>query len=244
MKHLYGNTAALTSELIELLGEVGVLIPSDIAERLVAHLVLVLESNSRVRLTAINDPREGLRLHIADSLTVLEELGEVEGVCVDLGSGAGYPGIPLALVTGREFVLLEAVRKKAEFLEEAVAATGISGTVRVERLRAEELATVRPGGFGVVIARAVAELPSLVELAAPLLRQGGVLVSMKGAPTAAELERGDSVGELLGLRQRSRRELELPGLGEKRSILVYEKISESSRNLPRRTGMAQRKPLA
>ncbi|MDP2183383.1 MAG: 16S rRNA (guanine(527)-N(7))-methyltransferase RsmG [Actinomycetota bacterium] len=243
VKHPNRLSGESISELRKVLDEIDVVVSGEILEKLASHLFAVVAANDRVRLTAVTVPTEGFRLHIADSLTVLPELSTTRGACVDLGSGGGFPGIPLSLVTGRGFLLLESVRKKAEFLARVVSELKAVGQIEVAALRAEELAQARPGEFGAVTVRAVAELSALVELAAPLLCEEGVLISMKGAPSSFEIERGDRVAALVGMRRKSVRELELPGKRESRSIVVYEKSGEALRDLPRRPGMAQKKPL-
>ncbi|MDZ4063181.1 MAG: 16S rRNA (guanine(527)-N(7))-methyltransferase RsmG [Coriobacteriia bacterium] len=244
MKHPGALPGEGISDLRALLYEINVEVSGETLEKLASHLRAVVAANDQVRLTAITDLAEGLRLHIVDSLTILPEVQTTCGLCVDLGSGAGFPGIPLSLATGRRFLLLESVRKKAEFLLRMASMLGIAGQVEVAALRAEELALSRPGEFAAVTARAVSELPALVELAAPLLSEGGVLISMKGVPSPLEIERGDQAAALVGMRRSSFRELELPGKREKRSIVVYEKGVKTLRDLPRRPGRAQKKPLA
>lgn len=214
------------------------------ATLLVRHLELVLEANVRLNLTRIVDPDSALRLHIVDSLSVLPELlSSPEGAYADIGSGAGYPGIPLAVLSGRRTTLVESTKKKAEFLVATTGELGISEHVEVFAGRAEGLARERAGGFAVVTARAVSSLASLVELASPLLTSGGSFVALKGMPDEEEIERGDAAGRFTGMRRETVRRLLLPEEQESRSIIVYVKSSDTDVPLPRGDGKAQKRPL-
>ena len=124
---------------------------------------------------------DAVRLHIVDSLMVLPEIGDApDGMMIDLGSGAGFPGVPLALACGRSTLLLDSVGKKARAVRSFLVELGLDGKVDVYPRRAEEMELDPSNRAAVVVARAVSSLPSLVELASPLLRQGGWLVAMKG----------------------------------------------------------------
>ncbi len=140
--------------------------------------------------------------------------------------------------------MLESVKKKAAFLREVARELGPALNAQVHALRAEDLALTEAGPFDAVTARAVASLPVLVELAAPLLRRGGVLLAMKGRPTREELERGSRAAETVGMSEKQRHPYELPLSGGERVIIIYGKISDPLIQLPRRAGMAQRRPLA
>ena len=142
---------------------------SDIQAHLLSkHLQMVLEANRQFNLTAITDVADAIVLHVVDSLMVLPEIsGAPEGPIADIGTGPGFPGIPLAVVTGRRVYLVESVGKKARFLQAVVDTLEMGETVEVINERAEELASHTCGVYGVVTARAVTSLPALVELSAP-----------------------------------------------------------------------------
>lgn len=209
---------------------------------LVAHAEMVLAANATMSLTTIPaDQFAGL--HVLDSLVALPYLERApSGAFADIGSGAGYPGIPLAVVSGREVDLVESVRKKAAFLEATAATLCLKATVHP--IRAEELALTNGGTFSAVVARALSALPSLVELGAPLLGNRGLLICLKGAPEDTEIARGDRVAARCGLKRVVFEEVSVPFVDGKRAIVVYEKSGKPSVRLPRRPGMAQRQPLA
>ena len=211
---------------------------------LVQHLQLVLQANIDLNLTAIRDLDSGLVLHIEDSLLALREVESApDGMLGDLGSGAGYPGIPLAIVSGRQTTLIDSSQKKARTVKGIVEKLGLACSVSVCDQRAEDLARSCPGSFSILTARALSSLPSLLELASPLLRKGGLFVALKATPEEEEIERGERVAALVGMSLVSKRDVSLSN-GDARSILCYEKERPSSVGLPRRTGMAQKRPLA
>lgn len=215
-------------------------------DAMISYLLAILEVNGRVNVTAVTDPDEAVRLHVVDSLSALPEVDNAPaGELVDIGSGGGFPGVPLVLATGRAGVLLDSVSRKGQAVRDALDESGL-GTlpITIESQRAEEYASAWPASASVVVARAVAPLPSLVELAAPLLIPGGFLVALKGRLEDSELAGGDSAAETVGLTRRSLRRLSLPVGGEERAIVAYERTGEPSIVLPRRVGRAQKRPLA
>jgi 16S rRNA (guanine527-N7)-methyltransferase len=139
---------------------------------------------------------------------------------------------------------LDSVAKKIRELDAMISTLGLQGAVTAIATRAESLARSECGGFAVVTARAVSELPALVELAAPLLAECGWLVCFKGSPVPEELERGNRVASLLGMREEYRRSVELPQGAGRRTLVCYVKIGDSSVAVPRREGLAQHSPLA
>jgi 16S rRNA (guanine527-N7)-methyltransferase len=209
---------------------------------LARHARLVLAANETMSLTTISEDQFA-GLHILDSLAALPYLDSApDGAFADLGTGAGYPGIPLAIASGRPVVLVESVRKKAAFLQAAAAELCLKATVHP--IRAEELALTSAGSFVAVVARALSALPSLVELAAPLLVEGGLLICLKGAPAPAELERGDRAALRCGMKRVCSEEISVPFVEGQRTIVVFRRSGRASVRLPRRPGMAQRQPLA
>ncbi len=232
-------------ELSEYLSLMGIAIGFQELESLVTHLEMVLAANDRINLTRITDPSAALRLHTADSLSVLEDLNSsAPGDVLDLGSGAGFPGIPLAVCSQRRIDLADSVAKKMREVRGIVLALGLEPRVGTKSERAESLARTHAGEYSVVVARAVSELPALVELASPLLSVGGRLICMKGSPEASEVRRAEKVCALTGMRPEHSRSFELPeGVGH-RSVYCYLKASVGPTPLPRREGLAQHSPLA
>lgn len=143
-------------------------------ELLDKHLELVIEENKVTNLTRIVDWESAQVLHVEDSLAGLPEVeGALEGPYLDMGSGAGFPGIPLAIMTGRETLLADSVGKKTRALDSFAAELGIDDIVSTYHGRIEDLALQQPNHFSLVTARALSSLASLLELASPLLTKGG-----------------------------------------------------------------------
>jgi 16S rRNA (guanine527-N7)-methyltransferase len=191
--------------------------------------------------TSVHDRREVENVHIVDSLVGLEvpAVGEAARI-VDLGSGAGLPGLVLAIARPEaQVVLVESVGKKCAWLERTVSDLGLEN-VRVACARAEEL-DEEP--FDVVTARALAPLSVLCEYAAPLLREGGSLVAWKGAVDAREDADGLHAAQVLGLVRDEVRAVEpYPG-SQRRTLHVFRKVSPTPEGYPRRPGMAAKRPL-
>jgi 16S rRNA (guanine527-N7)-methyltransferase len=143
---------------------------------------LLLRWNRTVNLVARKDEQRLWERHIADSLQLAALMQPVSERAIDLGSGAGFPGLPLALATGVHFDLIEADQRKAAFLREAARVTGASVLVHATRIK-----TARIDPAPLITARALAPLPKLLGLAAPLLKAGGICLFLKGATVQAEL---------------------------------------------------------
>lgn len=244
MFHVKPNSTQKMSadaRLMDLLGRVGCRPDQVQLAALLHHLDLVLEHNKIVNLTRITDYDAALRLHVVDSLAWLSLLPEPEQPIVDIGSGAGYPGLPLAITLSARVVLCESVQKKSQFL--VAAAADVAPDVSVYPGRAEALALERPGLAGTVTARAVSSLASLVELAAPLLGDGGRLIALKARLPSEELEQGIAASSLCGMRCTETIAYTLPDGAEQRTVVEFTRVGRPSVELPRRPGLAQRMPL-
>lgn len=207
------------------------------------HLELVLKENEISNLTRITDWDQGQLLHIEDSLLGAPELEKApEGRYGDLGTGGGFPGIPLAIVSGRETVLVDSVAKKTRALNSIIAELGLTGKVSTYTGRSEELAQEQPASFAVLSARALSSLPSLLELTSPLLQEGGQFISYKASVEDDELEQSIRLETKLGMKLISSRQAVLSDGETQRTILVFEKIGTPTVKLPRRPGMAQKRP--
>jgi 16S rRNA (guanine527-N7)-methyltransferase len=186
--------------------------------------------------------------HISDALScyVLEELRRARSI-IDVGAGGGLPGIPLALLRAEVRVsLLEATEKKARFLEYARATLGLKN-IEVLHARAED-AGRKPAyreAFDLAAARALAELPVLVEYCAPFVRVGGTILAMKGRLADEELSKGVAAAGELGVEFREVREVKYrPQLPQKdRNLVVLDKVGPTPGRFPRRVGVAKKRPL-
>lgn len=207
------------------------------------HLDLVLCKNQQLNLTTITNKDEAKVLHIEDSLAALPELEGVSGELVDLGSGAGYPGIPLAITTGLKTTLVETVGKKADCLESFINELGLQAQISVSNKRIEELAVEKPNFYSVATARALSSLSSLLELASPLLMNHGKLICHKGSEVQAELDAALLIADKMGFELVSNREYTLSDNKTTHRIITFEKIKVAEVKLPRKLGFAQKKPF-
>jgi 16S rRNA (guanine527-N7)-methyltransferase len=235
---------ASTSEisLLRAAEAAGIALAPDEAPLLARHLTLVYEAGREQNLTRV--PRDDAEvLHVVDSLMGAGAMADGgEGAWADLGSGAGFPGVPLCIHGHRHVDLIESVGKKANFLTAAVRQLCLDATVRGSR--AEDAAQETPMAFSAVSVRAVGQLAETVELSSPLLREGGVLVAWKGALTAEEARRGDAVASLVGMSPGAVTRYELPGSDARRCLVVYRKVGKAAVGVPRRPGLAHSRPLA
>ncbi|MCL2818167.1 MAG: 16S rRNA (guanine(527)-N(7))-methyltransferase RsmG [Actinomycetia bacterium] len=208
------------------------------------HLQWVLHTNKTHNLTAITDRDQAWRLHVLDSLALFPEVEAApEGALLDIGSGGGFPGVPLGVVSGRETVCLDSVQKKAHALEDFLRSDKRFHSIRSVGMRAEELALQQPEHYAIVTARALSELSSIVELASPLLMQGGVCLCMKAQLSEEEIAAGDVAAEQCGLIRKQIRNYTVEGDERTRCIVEYVKVAQPRRDLPRRVGVAQKRPL-
>lgn len=208
------------------------------------YLDQILEVNKTTNLTRITSPEEAEVLHLEDSLVGLPDVNEAPaGLMGDLGSGGGFPGVPLALATGRQTILVDSVKKKMALVQSIIDAMGLQELISTSDERIEDLAKTYPNRFSVLTARALSRLVSLLELSAPLLKKGGRLVCYKAQVADDELEEAQAVEKLVGMKLVSRRETVLSDGETKRTILVFEKVASPKLKLPRRVGLAQKQPL-
>lgn len=213
-------------------------------ERITKHLELVIEANKITNLTRIDSFEDGMLLHVEDSLAGLPEMMEAPaGRYGDMGTGGGFPGIPLAIQTGRETVLMDSVGKKTKLLDGFIEQLDLGSLVSTYNGRLEELAAQQPESFVVLTARALSKLGSLMELASPLLVKGGRLVCYKANVAADEYDHAVALENKLGMKLVGDREFFLSDGITHRRILVFEKFRKPSIPLPRHTGYAQKKPL-
>ncbi|MEO7663626.1 MAG: 16S rRNA (guanine(527)-N(7))-methyltransferase RsmG [Candidatus Limnocylindrales bacterium] len=189
---------AYDAELERAVATLGVVLTAGARAAIDGHVRLLLAWNEAINLTAIREPVAIARQHVADSLSalVLVRAGPHARIA-DLGSGGGFPGMPLAAALPETIVeLVDSVAKKTGFLEAVAMATGLAGRVHIATMRAEALPRRQP--FDVVTARAVGALAELVELALPILKPGGRLIAWKRGDLVTELAAGGRAARALG----------------------------------------------
>jgi len=206
----------------------------------------LVEWNQRVNLTSITDREEVQIKHFLDSLTCLLVMaGHPSRRVLDVGTGPGFPGVPLKIVRPEmQLTLLESVRKKTQFLIHLVRQLDLEH-VEVVWGRAENIGhqAAHRECYDVVVARAVADLPVLVEYALPFCRLGGIFVAQKGVKASQEAARAQAALDILGGRLREIKALHLEGMDDPRHLLVIEKVDTTSDRYPRRPGIPDKRPL-
>ena len=219
-------------------------VPLEPGAREALEKVLELLAEERASVSSVTDPDQAWKVHVADSLSGLEaeDLSKARRIA-DIGSGAGFPGLVLAVALPASRVdLIESVGRKCDFIRRALASAGI-GNARVIESRSEDLAGADGReSYDAVTARAVGRLSTLAELASPLLHEGGVLVAWKGRrDPGEEAQMEDAAAEL------AMRPLDVLHVGpyagsRNRHLHVMRKVGPTPSNLPRRPGMAKKRP--
>lgn len=205
----------------------------------------LIEWNSRFNLTAITDPDEILRRHFLDSASLLAVYDKNQAKVLDIGAGAGFPGIPLKILRPHwRVVLVEATGKKVTFLQHMIETLELREIEAVQE-RAEELAHQQAyrTAFDLVTARAVASLPILLEYAAPFCRVGGQIILPKKGDLTGELAQGKLAARHLGTILRADKAVTLPGLEDSRRLLVWEQVKKCPESFPRSGSLIVKKPL-
>ncbi len=235
----------LTEKFIEGLSQLGLMLSDQQIEQFLFYQQELLDWNTRFNLTAITDPEEVQIKHFLDSLSLLAVYDEAQTRLLDIGSGAGFPGVPLKIVRPQWHVtLLEATGKKVTFLHHIIETLHLEGTVALQG-RAEELAhqVAYRAKFDLVTARAVASLSALLEYSAPYCRVGGSIVLPKKGDLADELAHGKRAASQVGAVFKHNVAVELPGLMDGRRLLVWEQQKTCPEHYPRVGAVMAKRPL-
>lgn len=209
-------------------------------DTLCAFGAAVVRQNEVMNLTAITEDTQVAKLHLLDSLTVLSQLDLTGKKLIDVGCGAGFPGVPLAIACPQaEVTLLDSLGKRVAWLQEILPQLGVNA--RCVTARAEEAVAQCRETYDYAVSRAVARLNILLELLAPYVKVGGAVVAMKGSAAREELAECDAAMKKLGLKLESL--TEYPVDGARHGVIVLRKVSPTPKAYPRRYAKIKQSPL-
>ncbi len=213
-------------------------------EKFYNYMQLLIQWNEKMNLTAIIEPKEVLQKHFVDALTILPYL-EKNIKMIDVGTGAGFPGIPVKIAEDAiEITLLDALNKRLNFLNEVIHTLELS-EIETLHLRAEEAGKDKNlrEQFDVAVSRAVAPLSVLVEYLLPLVKINGMCICMKGSNIEEEIENSQKAIQVLGGKIEKIEEFTLPNSDIKRNIILIKKIYQTPSKYPRKPGTPSKEPI-
>ena len=213
-------------------------------QKLFKYKDLLMEWNQKINLTAIEDEKEIIIKHFIDSFSIIPYLKQPNIRLIDVGTGAGFPGVPVKVMCeASEVVLLDSLAKRVGFLDTVINELELD-KIKAVHGRAEDFG-MKSGyreTFNVSVARAVAGLPVLLEYCLPFVKAGGIFIAMKGSNTE-EVESSQKALEILGGKIEEIREMTLPFSDIKRNIIIVKKYRQTSTKYPRKAGKPLKEPL-
>lgn len=227
------------------LEQLGLSCPPDRSELLAEYGRLLLEQNQVMNLTAITEPRDVATLHMLDCAALLSYADLAGKTLIDVGTGAGFPGMVLKiLVPSLQVTLLDSLNKRLAWLERVAAALGLTGVTTVHA-RGEELAhdPAFRSAFDFASARAVADLSVLAELCLPYVKPGGQFLAMKSVESDGEIQQAKTAIETLGGRLRTCADYAIPGTDVRHRLVLVDKTGGTPAAYPRRWAKMQKAPL-
>ena len=205
---------------------------------------LLIEKNKVMNLTGITEPKEVILKHFIDSLTVLKYINENDNI-IDVGTGAGFPGIPLKIAENSlEITLLDSLNKRINFLNEVIEKINLN-KVKTIHGRAEDFGQdfKYREKYDVAVSRAVAPLNVLLEYMLPFVKVGGKCICMKGSNCDEEIENSRKAIEILGGKIEKIKKFNLPNSDNNRTIFIIKKVQKMNRQYPRKAGIPTKSPL-
>lgn len=212
------------------------------ADKFIKYYELLIEWNEKMNLTAITEEWEVAQKHFADSLLPMELIPK-NAKCIDVGTGAGFPGIPLMIMRPDITVtLLDSLNKRLIFLDEVIRALGLEGRAKTLHMRSEDAgrAAAHRDAYDVALSRAVANARVLAEWTAPFVKKGGVSIMYKGAAAKEELDAAQNAMNKLCLGARL---IEYPCAWGERYVIAAKKLAPTPKAYPRKAGTASKMPL-
>lgn len=214
------------------------------ANKFYKYMELLLEWNKKINLTAITEENEVIIKHFIDSLTIYKYLNEAKSI-IDVGTGAGFPGIPIKILNKEiDITLMDSLNKRINFLNEVVK------NLNLERIscihsRAEELGRDKKfrEKYDVAVSRAVANMSTLVEYLLPFVKVGGMCICMKGSSIDEELKESEKAIKMIGGKVEKVEKIILPNSDYERNIVIIRKINNTNSKFPRKAGIPKKEPI-
>ena len=217
----------------------GLELSDDTCDTLCAFGAAMVKQNEVMNLTGITDDKGVANLHLLDSLTVMASADLQGKTLIDVGCGAGFPGVPLAIASGAKITLLDSLGKRMKWLETCLPQLGIEA--ECVTARAEEAVATRRESYDFATSRAVARLNILLELTAPYVKVGGAVLAMKGTAAKEELAECGNAMKKLGLKLEGVKEFPIDGTNH--AVIVLRKIAPTPKQFPRRFAKIKQAPL-
>lgn len=214
-------------------------------QQFTSYYEMLVETNKVMNLTAITEPEEVAVKHMIDSLLAYEPAMQGDKVLADVGTGAGFPGVPLKIYCpSLKVVLIDSLGKRLKFLEQVIEALNLQD-ITCQHLRAEDAGRSKKHreAYDIVTARAVARLSVLAEYCLPLVKKDGMFIALKGSKFAEEITEANAAVKILGGKLLSSEPVKLPGLDDGRAIIRIKKIKSTPAQYPRKAGTPEKQPL-
>ena len=229
----------MKNTLVSGLPLLGLELTDETSDKLCAFGAAMVKQNEVMNLTGITDDRGVANLHLLDSLTVMASADLAGKTIIDVGCGAGFPGVPLAVASGAKVTLLDSLGKRMKWLESCLPQLGIEA--ECVTARAEEAVATRRESYDFATSRAVARLNILLELTAPYVKVGGKVLAMKGTAAKEELAECGNAMKKLGLKLEEVREFPIDGTNH--AVIVLKKVAPTPKQYPRRFAKIKQSPL-
>lgn len=231
-----------SNELKEKLKLINIKLEDKQIEEFYNYMNLLLEWNERINLTAITEPIEVILKHFVDSATIIKYIEDNKKI-VDVGTGAGFPGIPLNIINSKaSYTLVDSLNKRINFLNEVINSLQLNN-INTIHSRIEDFGRNNKERFDIATSRAVASLNILLEYLLPLVKIGGICICMKGSNVKEEIENASKALEILGGKIEKVEKIILPDSDIERNIVIVKKVKSAPSKYPRKAGIPTKDPI-